>query len=193
VNRPDSRLGNLVLVMPLMAGLRERFPGARLVLLASDRFSELPASQGCEVISVAKARMASRPWLFPGFAGMLRREGFDCVLDASHPFAFSLSGAVVGGLAGARTRIGFASGDFEGWYTHPVSGLSRDEHESLTIHRLGSPWQGWPGYRPPRLIPRDPSGTGGIGLHVGASRGKFYPFEKMESLIVYLRLRERKK
>lgn len=183
VNRPDSRLGNLVLVMPLMAGLRERFPGARIVLLASDRFSGLPASQGCEVISVAKVRMASRPWLFPGFAKMIRREGFDCVLDASHPFSFSLSGAVVGGLAGAGTRIGFAAGDFEGWYTHPVSGLSRDEHESLTIHRLGSPWPGWPGYVPPRLIPRNPSVTGGIGLHVGASRGKFYPFEKMASLI----------
>ncbi len=186
VTRPDSRLGNLVLALPLLEGLRSRFPEARLTLLASDRFAELPALMGFEVIPVEKARMASHPWLFPGFAGMLRKRGFDCAIDASHPFAFSLSGALVGRLTGAGTRIGFASGDYEGWYTHAVSGLSRSDHESRTIHRLGSVWPRWPAYSPPFLRSSGRRGCGCIGVHVGASRGKAYPPDRFSGLVTGL-------
>lgn len=175
VVRPDSRLGNLVLVLPLLDGLRRRFPGARVTLLASDRFAALTGGQGYDVLPVAKARMASRPWLFPGFAMRLRGLGFECALDASHPFAFSLSGAAACRLSGAGTRIGSEAGGRDGWYTHLVPGMSTDDHESRTLHRLGSLWDGWPGFSPPVLKARGRSSPGGIGLHVGASRGKFIP------------------
>jgi ADP-heptose:LPS heptosyltransferase len=186
VTRPDSRLGNLVLTLPLLEGLRSRFPEARLTLLASDRFAELPTLMGFDVIPVDKARMASHPWLFPGFARKLRKRGFDCAIDASHPFAFSLSGALVGRLAGARTRIGFASGDYEGWYTHAVPGLSKSDHESRTIHRLGSVWPRWPAYSPPLLRTPGRSRCRSIGVHVGASRGKVYPPDRFSRLVAGL-------
>lgn len=182
VVRPDSRLGNLVLVLPLMDGLRRRFPDARVTLLASDRFAALPAGQGYDVLPVAKARMASRPWLFPGFAGRLRAMGFDCAVDASHPFAFSLSGAAACRLSGAVTRIGSGAGGQEGWYTHLVAGMSPGDHESRTLHRLGSLWKGWPGFSPPVLKARGASSPGGIGLHVGASRGKFIPQDMLAGI-----------
>lgn len=186
VVRPDSRLGNLVLVLPLLDGLRRRFPDARVTLLASDRFAVLPAGQGYDVLPVAKARMASHPWLFPGFAGRLRGFGFDCAIDASHPFSFSLSGAVACRLSGAGTRIGSETGGQEGWYTHLVSGMSPGDHESRTLHRLGSLWTGWPGFSRPALKPRVASSPGGIGLHVGASRGKFIPREMLAGIVAGL-------
>lgn len=184
VVRPDSRLGNLVFVLPLLDGLRRRFPDAGVTLLASDRFASLPAGQGYEVLPVAKARMASRPWLFPGFAAKLRGLGFDCALDASHPFAFSLSGAAACRLSGAGTRIGSeaGSGGRDGWYTHLVPGLSPGDHESRTLHRLGSLWSGWPAFSPPVLKARGAASPGGIGLHVGASRGKFMPRDTLAGI-----------
>lgn len=183
VVRLDSRLGNLVLLEPLLRSLRGRFPGSRVAVLASDRFADILASQGYEMIPVPKALFASQPWRFSAFAEQLRGMEFEVAMDASHPGGFSLSGASAASLSGASVRIGFAAGDYPGWFSHAVPVPVRNCHESKALHSLGSVWDGWPAWGPPRLAARVLEPREAVGVHVGASRGKFYPPGMMKSLI----------
>lgn len=184
VVRPDSRLGNLVLIEPLLRSLSERFPRARLALLASDRFSDVLAGREWEIIPAAKASMARNPLMFARFASALKRRGFEAALDASHPFSFSLSGAVATALSGAAARIGFPSRGWGSWHTHLAPEPSRENHESMSLHSLGGVWSDWPVWSRPRLDPGPAGGErrGVIGVHVGASRGKAYPEGKLSAL-----------
>lgn len=173
----------MVLVEPLLASLEARFPRARVVLLASDRFAEVHSSQGREVLAVPKALMARKPWLFPGFVTRLRSCGFEVALDASHPHSFSLSGAAAAALSGAPSRIGFPSAEAGDWYTLVVPPPGAPEHESRILHSLGSVWDDWPGWRPPRLSAGSAGSRGAIGLHVGASRDKGLPVDLLACIV----------
>jgi heptosyltransferase III len=181
VIRPDSRLGNLVLLEPLLSALHERFPSARLTVIASDRFSSVLAGREWDLVAAPKAAMARNPAAFALFVKRIRRTGFEVAIDASHPRSFSLSGAAMAALTGAPSRLGFRSEGHEAWFSVTVDAPGGAVHESAALHSLGSCWEGWPAWRPPLLKSEGPR-NGAIGLHVGASRGKFYPPEKLKRL-----------
>jgi heptosyltransferase-3 len=183
VVRTDNRLGNLVLMEPLLRSLRERFPGAELVLLLSHVFSELLESQGYRTITVDKKRQIRMPWEFFRLVRRLRRMSFDVSVDASHPHAFSLSGAVSAAMCDAPCRIGTPAGRWEGWYTAVSGSPDRNVHESRTIHGLGSVWSGWPEWSPPALSVKGAKRRDAVGIHVGGREGKRYPPARLAGLV----------
>jgi ADP-heptose:LPS heptosyltransferase len=183
VVRTDNRLGNLVLMEPLLRSLGERFPDAALELLLSDVFSDLLVSQGYTVIPVDKKGQIKAPWRFPALVGRLRRRGYEVAIDASHPYSFSLSGAVSAAMAGSPCRIGTPSGRWEGWYTAVPAPPDPDGHESRAIHGLGSVWPGWPGWTPPRLSIEGARPRRAVGIHVGGRPGKAYPEERLAEIV----------
>ncbi|OPL18612.1 MAG: hypothetical protein AVO35_04580 [Candidatus Aegiribacteria sp. MLS_C] len=187
VIRTDSRLGNLVLMEPLLRSLRVRFPEADIEVLASDRFSSILELQGYRVIGVDKRGQILDPSRFIRLIGHLRGRDYDVAIDAAHPHSFSLSGAVSAVLAGASCTISTDAGDSPAWYTETVSEPSLRWHESRALHHLGSLWDRWPEWSPPVLRPpgsfrkRD-----AVGMHVGASGEKAYPEDRMEELVSLL-------
>jgi ADP-heptose:LPS heptosyltransferase len=190
VIRPDSRLGNLILMEPLLRSLRQRFPEASLDVLASHVFLELLESQGYSVIGVDKKLQIARPWQFAALVDRLRSAAYDAVIDASHPHAFSLSGAVTAALTGSPCRIGTAVERSVGWYSHAVPVPPLSVHESVALHGLGALWEGWPAWSSPSLSAGVPDIPGAVrdsvGLHVGASGRKAFPFEYLDSLTGFL-------
>lgn len=183
VVRTDSRLGNLVLMEPLLAGLRTRFPDCELHVLTSHVFAGLLESQGYRVIAVDKKGQITRPWKFTRLVDDLRSVRYDAVLDASHPHSFSLSSAVTGFLSGAPCRIGFDSGGGGDWYSHTVPEPPLTVHESRAMHSLGGLWPDWPEWRPPKLVPGHTEKRCSIGVHVGASGRKAFPLEYFMKLV----------
>jgi heptosyltransferase-3 len=168
---------------PLLRSLRERFPGAELVLLLSHVFAGLLESQGYQSITVDKKRQIAMPWLFLGLVRRLRRRSFDVAIDASHPHSFSLSGAVSAAMCNSPCRIGTRAGKWQGWYTAVPGPPDRETHESRTIHDLGSVWNDWPGWTPPRLTVPGAGSRDSIGMHVGGRPGKAYPLERLSILV----------
>ena len=183
VIRTDNRLGNLVLMEPLLRSLKMRFPQAELDILASDVFSELLECQGYNVIHADKKGQIRNPGKFWNLIEELRSRSYDAAIDAAHPHSFSLSGAVSTLLSGADCRISTDAGDSPRWYTHTVAEPSMDWHESRALHSLGSVWDGWPEWSPPELHPLDAVERNAAGLHVGASGNKGYPIEQLEELV----------
>ena len=183
VIRTDNRLGNLVLMEPLLRSLKIRFPLAELDILASDVFSELLEYQGYNVIHADKKGQIRNPGKFSSLIRHLRSRSYDAAIDAAHPHSFSLSGAVGALLSGADCRISTDAGDSARWYTHTVSEPPMDWHESRALHSLGSVWDDWPEWSPPELHAVQTVSRNAAGIHVGASGNKEYPIEYLEELV----------
>jgi ADP-heptose:LPS heptosyltransferase len=183
VIRTDNRLGNLVLLEPLLRSVRNRFPRAELDILASDVFSELLEYQGYNVIEMDKKGQIRNPARFVSLIRKLRSRSYDVAIDAAHPHSFSLSGAIGTVLSGAGCRISTDAGDSSGWYTNTVAEPPFDWHESRALHSLGSVWDRWPAWSPPELHFSDKGKRDTAGLHVGASGDKKYPLELLEDIV----------
>jgi len=183
VIRTDNRLGNLVLMEPLLRSLRVKFPDAGLHVLVSDVFSELLECQGYDVITVDKKEQIRNPADFVSLVRKLRSGSYDVAIDAAHPHSFSLSGAVSTLLSGAGCRISTDAGESSGWYTHTAAEPPLHWHESRSLHSLGNVWDNWPEWSPPELHAINGEKRNVVGLHVGASGSKKYPLEKLEALV----------
>jgi len=183
VIRTDNRLGNLVLMEPLLRSLKKRFPRAELDILASDVFSELLECQGYNVIMVDKKGQIRNPAKFWSLIRKLRSRAYNVAIDAAHPHSFSLSGAVSTLLSGADCRISTCTGDSTGWYTDTVAEPPLHWHESRALHSLGSVWDSWPEWSPPELHAVNAVQRNAAGLHVGASGNKRYSIEHLEELV----------
>jgi len=113
VIRQDSRLGNLVLMTPLIRGLKTAFPDAELDVLISEGYEEMlsnnPYIDNTIVFEKRKARLL--PWLYPLFIKRLRRTGYDIAIDVSNGYHFSLNNMLLTSLSGADYRIGYNRND----------------------------------------------------------------------------------
>ncbi len=113
VVRQDSRLGNLVLMTPLLSGLKAGFPGAVIDVLISEGFEEVlehnPNVDGIIVFEKKKAR--TNPWSYIGLIKRLKKNRYDCAVDVSDGNHFSLNNILLTSLSGARYRLGYDRDD----------------------------------------------------------------------------------
>jgi ADP-heptose:LPS heptosyltransferase len=109
VIRQDSRLGNLVLMTPLLSALKAAFPEAETDVLVSEGFEEILAGNPNvdRLFLFRKRTFRLFPWRYAGLARELRRKKYDLAVDASDGRHFSLNGALLIRLSGARYRLGY--------------------------------------------------------------------------------------
>lgn len=104
-------LGDIVLSLPIVYALRERFPASRIRYLCRGRYAEaLAGVQALDEVLVL-------PETAPGQAALihaLRRAKIDCVLDLMG----SPRSALITRLSGAPVRIGMDTGRRNWCYTH---------------------------------------------------------------------------
>jgi ADP-heptose:LPS heptosyltransferase len=108
VIRQDSRIGNLVLVTPLLISLRKNFPQAQISLLTSEVSSELftGSKLADELLVLEKKRYIRNPFAFISNIFKLRKEKFDLALDCSDEHHLSFGSGMWIYLSGAKYRIG---------------------------------------------------------------------------------------
>lgn len=110
VLRPNHRLGNTLLLMPLVAELQARFAGAEITVVsgsaaAPSLFRGYPGVLAAHYLPPALPRNAAQ--LLRALRA-LRRSSFDLAID---PIARSRTGRFLLGYVRARERLGFAWGE----------------------------------------------------------------------------------
>lgn len=156
-------IGDIVLATPVMQAIRDKFPGARILLMSKDYGRDLLAHSGLvdDVIS------ASLPWTaftdkykpgrynFSELRGLLRRlraEKIDVSLDARRDFRSN----IITYLAGARRRIGFDFGGASRLLTDTLPSGEQNDHKVTDWMQLLQPLIGSaPDIYPPRLVAVD--------------------------------------
>ena len=150
--RATNWIGDVVMTLPALEALRERYPENRLTVLARPWVREILASHPAvdDVIDLARGRGRARDlaelWLA---AGRVRRAGFGMAVLFQNAF----EAALVTRLAGVPVRVGYDTDGRRLLLTHPLSrksaprGVHQTNHYLNLIRALG--WRG--GLREPRL------------------------------------------
>jgi ADP-heptose:LPS heptosyltransferase len=104
VCRPNHRLGNTLLLTPLLIEIERRFPGAEVDLLSAGQAARA-VFRGFDIVgdcTTLDRRAARRPFATVGALRKLRSRRYDLVIDAA---AGSSSGRIASGLAKARFQL----------------------------------------------------------------------------------------
>lgn len=135
VIRQDNRLGNLVMLTPMLSAVRIAFPKADVHVLTSDVFPEVfvPNADVAKVIAAPKRAFIGNPLRFLSFFRALRREQYDLAFDCSHMHEFSLSSGAATRMVAARASIGYRRGDADLYLQHLVEPVPAGTHE-MDIH-----------------------------------------------------------
>lgn len=138
VIRHDNKLGNLLLITPLLNSLRRALPDARIFLLVSEAYPEIFDNNADldSLIIIHKKKLLRFPWKAAGLFRTLKGTGFDLAIDASHPHSFSLTSAIITRLTCAPWRLGFERGDSSHYLNLRVRMPSVRMHESEMFLRL---------------------------------------------------------
>jgi heptosyltransferase-3 len=114
VLRPNHRLGNILLLTPLLAELESTFPGAEIdVLIAGNCGAELLDSFArVRRVYALPQRIIRHPVAAASMVARLRSSRYDLAVDAS---ASSYSSRLVLALASPRYRIGVPARDDAAW------------------------------------------------------------------------------
>ena len=137
VIRPNHRLGNNVLLTPLLAELETLFPGAEVEVLTGGGAARFVFAGFKRVTTVHAFPNWSfiRPHTVLAILQRIRKTRYDLAIDAS---VRSRSGRFLLGLVTARYRIGYAWGS--GWrdrcLSHAVSRGGEPPHMALTAAHL---------------------------------------------------------
>lgn len=132
VVRPDERIGNAILIIPLLKAIKEQFPNANLSLVMARRYWDLcefiPSVD--EFIPFDKRHYARNPVSFIAFIRRLRKLRYDLVFDASGDHTVSFTHLAITAYSGGRFRIGHDRGEAGQCYEVAVPVATEDRHET---------------------------------------------------------------
>jgi ADP-heptose:LPS heptosyltransferase len=111
--RQHNQMGDMLLAVPALRGIRNRFPRARITLVAASINSEVMHGNPYvdEVLTWSKKRNWREPFAFFRFIAALRRRRFDMVI-VLNTVSFSVTSMLLGAVSGAGLRAGSTSAPF---------------------------------------------------------------------------------
>lgn len=125
--RPNHRLGNTLLITPLLAELERAYPGAEIDIVSAGPAAG-EALAGFEMVRqllVLPRKIVRHPLILGKLLRHLRTQRYDLVID---PSVGSQSARLLLGLAQAPHKLGFASEDRPGGLTCGVPIPSQPRH-----------------------------------------------------------------
>ncbi len=166
VVRLDDRLGNIVLLTPLLVALKGKFSRAHISCLLARRYWDMkefiPSAD--EFIPFEREAMAHNPLKIRPLLKTLQASHYDLVFDASDDRAVSFNHLMITALSKGRFRVGHDRGEAARYYEVAVpvpqtgaDGLPRHAAEmGLDLLRAVTPIRSHP--RPLLKPPRDDNG-----------------------------------
>lgn len=146
--RPDDRVGNALLTLPLVRALQAALPGAQVdLLLPAGRDAVLRGLPGITLVPFEKQAFFRAPLRFLAALRALRRTGYDAAIDASHWHSYSLTAALLARVATRRWTVGgshFRDALHSVTVPTPAPRLNEVEGKLLLLAGLGLPVPGQP-------------------------------------------------
>lgn len=151
VIRQQNQMGDMLCAVPAFRGIKRRFPGAAITLVAAPINSDVARANPYvdEVLVYDKARHRSDPFELPRFIRGLRRRDFDLAI-VLNTVSFSTTSMLLAVASGAGIRTGSSSRSFgyditSGVYhlelplpsPSELAGMHEAEHNLFPLRRIG--------------------------------------------------------
>ena len=198
--RHDDRIGNLVLLTPLLQAAHQCWPEAEIAVLTGPRYRALleglPELDRIWVLQ--KRRILRNPLRLIRLMRALRRHHYAVAFDASPLHSLSLTGAALTYLSGAPVRVAYQRGEAASFANLLVEPLTAQHHESAILLNLLRPFTDAIPGPPMRLMPTPAereqarerferagvaAGEVVVGVHVGGRGVKRWPLERWIGLL----------
>jgi ADP-heptose:LPS heptosyltransferase len=131
VLRLDQRIGNGVMLLPLLRAIRHSLPDVQLHLLLHQPVSDIFQNYSSGLInqnwSYQQKKLLTHPLLFFSWLKALRWQKYDLIISSHNPDNFSLSQALLGWWCRSKLLLGFAWQDSTAYYDVAVES-SPDKH-----------------------------------------------------------------
>lgn len=97
VIRQDNRIGNLILITPLLTLIKQKWPQGRLDVVVGGSFGSVIANHPDihQIRIYDQLRFIRMPWRFFLFLRSLRKAKYDIVFDLKSAFSFKIGRAHV--------------------------------------------------------------------------------------------------
>lgn len=199
--RLDQRIGNGILLLPLLRAIRSSLPESEIHFLIHYPIAELYRETSTGLIDKIwpynQPALMKHPWRYLTLLRKLRREKFDLIITSHNPDNFSLSQAIFGRLFKPRWLVGFNWQDNARFYDIAVTSHT-DKHYSEAMVDL---WRAFDpaaecrygGLQVPqevreKVIKEFPQfAEGGVLIWLGATGNKILPGEVFAFLYEQLR------
>ena len=189
VFRLDQRVGNGILLIPLLKAISESYQPVQLHFLIhhpiATLLKDLPGVNVERIWSYNQAMLLSRPWRYVSLISALRRERFDVIMSSNNPDNFSLSQAIAGRLMKPRYLVGFDARNSAPFFDIAVQSSTRQHYSRsmVDLWKAVNPAASWSSgglrvanERKIELVKRYPQfGSGGVLLWLGATGRKVLP------------------
>ncbi|ART63320.1 glycosyltransferase family 9 protein [Kushneria marisflavi] len=116
--RPNYRIGNALIMSPVIETFRQRFPDARIDLLTTDSTRSLFRHQRLDRVLTLSRDAIVRPWRFPAMIRQLRQERYDLAVQVGPS---SLTGLIFVRCIKSRYTMGKGKRG-QRWFDIEVSG-----------------------------------------------------------------------
>jgi ADP-heptose:LPS heptosyltransferase len=141
--RLDNRIGNGILLLPLIKAIYRHDPGLRIDVLINHNVAKFLQSLGQDdvfsVIPYDQHFLLRNPIRFWRFFRHLRKQKYAIVMSATNPDQFSLSQAVIGKMINGGQMIGFAAKNANQYYDITVESSTRKHYANAMIDL----WRHW--------------------------------------------------
>jgi heptosyltransferase-3 len=144
--RPNFRIGNTLISLPLIDVLKRRFPDAQVDYLGADTTAILLKGMPLNHVFVMSRDFIFKPWAYFSLLYRLRCRKYDLLLQVGNG---SFSGMICMGFLGARYRMGAGEWAEELCNLHiDLSAVNHAYDDPVEIaHLLGVPCRDRPYYR----------------------------------------------
>ncbi|MFQ6617513.1 MAG: glycosyltransferase family 9 protein [Fidelibacterota bacterium] len=131
--RQDNRLGNLIILTPLIRAIKDFFPRSQLSIVVGERYHELFLKDPYidDILIFGQRKFLRSPFALISFLSKLGRKRFDMAIDAGNMGSFSFNNGFLTYFTKARYRIGYRRGRSELLLNVPVPPITdvRTERE----------------------------------------------------------------
>lgn len=130
VIRLDARLGNILLLTPLLASLRLRYQHARIDVVLCNKYQHVLSNHPSidHIYGFSKWALFKHAGPF-GMCLFLRQQQYTLCIDAANPTCPSFTHMLLARLSGARATVGSAYQFLSHMYTCPVMRNQASVHE----------------------------------------------------------------
>ena len=137
--RVDERVGNMIILQPIIEAINSQWPSCEIGLMCSSRMEQVVSS----LDGISRVHPLDKRWFFKHHFRWrkviedCRKVGYQVAIDASAWHEYSFTHAALTYYSGAPERIAFSrDGSLSGFHTHLVDPGEPDEHELVQRMRL---------------------------------------------------------
>ena len=155
VVRQDNRIGNQILIIPLIKALKEDYPECKLHLITGYKYGNILShvKEVDDIILFRQKKAAKNPFYYFNFRRKLKKADYDLVIDAGSMTSLSVNNILLGKAARSKVFVGYDRKESSSFLNISVPIIDENSHESHIFLHLADFLSGktrnhYPAFRP---------------------------------------------